>query len=129
MNIPGLKSLRLLVGQPTVLLPRGGVDLSQLKNYFMELTLDSGAVLNIPITKYSHDEFMKLMAAQGTPFEQRVSARAEQTSENDHTAPKENFIEVVGPVDVESEIRKALGISPPPYESPLLLPADQTRDP
>lgn len=125
MSIPGLKNLRLLAVQPVALLPYGGVNMEQGKQYFMELTLDSGFIMNVPVTKKIHDEYLLRMKEQGTPIEQRVSAREEMPTLTNPTAPKERYVPVTGPVDIEAELRKAVQVCTPgadPYEPTSRLP-------
>lgn len=94
MDIPGLKNIRLLAQQPAGLMVRGGMNLDLPKQYFMELELEKGAVINIPISKQVHDDYVRLMAQQGTAIEQRVSARPGMAKPGETAPPYENYIPV-----------------------------------
>jgi hypothetical protein len=128
VNIVGLRDLRLLAIQPVALLPFGGMDTGHRRQHFIELTFDSGVVMNVPITQKIHDEYLQRMREQGTSVEQGVSARREMPPLTTPTAPKEHPVRVDGPVDLEAEIRKALSLEPEEKNMDRVHLAPRTND-
>jgi hypothetical protein len=112
-DIPGLKGLRLMEGQPVALGPFGA-DFSQGKRHRLELELNDGSIHNIEISATAYKELLAGFARQGVTIEQRLMARAVVASEQDRTVVAEKAM----PLDVTPkqavEALKEVGRPPEP---------------
>jgi hypothetical protein len=121
MDIPGFKSLRLIAQQPVALLPRGGLNTDQDKHYLIELMLENGVIMNVPITRRIHDSLLQHLTEQGTAIQQRMSARPSITPAGVSPAPPEHFLPMDRPVglqELEVALRDTVKVPPPPSTPP-----------
>lgn len=129
MDIPGIKQLRLIQQQPIALMPGGGMNATLSKSFFIEVTFENDAILNVPVSKLVYDAYLDRLREQGLAVEQRVSARSSVASPTDREAPQESFLAVDRPVtagEVEEALRGAVarergGAGPTIPATPLAL--------
>lgn len=111
MNIPGLKTLRLLAQQPVALLPRTGMNITMPQVHALELTFDDGSVVNVPVPEGLYRVVLARLHAQGVGIEQQVSARAQLASPGETAPALEHLLPVDRPLrheEIEAALRASL---------------------
>jgi hypothetical protein len=123
-DVPGVKGLRLMEGQPVALGPLGP-NFSQGKQHRLELTLEDGTIQNIGISETAYRELMAGLVRQGVTLEQRLMARAVVASEKDHEVVAEQAMPLDVSVKQAVETLKEVG-KPSPLAKELTW--DEVRD-
>lgn len=123
-DVPGVRGLRLMEGQPVALGPLGP-DFSQGKRCRLEITLEDNAIQNIDISETAYRELMAGLVRQGVTLEQRLVARAVVASEKDHKVVAEKVMPLDVSVKQSVETLKEVGRPAPTAKE---LTWDEARD-
>jgi hypothetical protein len=95
-DIPGVRELRLLEGQPIAFGTMFGSDISHAKSYTLEITFDDLSIQNVVVSKVAYDGLLQRLKKNNVVLAQHMAARGETVSEKKHEPVKEKPL----PLDV-----------------------------